>query len=511
MRLVGFLVGLVFALQLALFGFLVFALASHQPSTREQIPVLGFSLMFVGWVIGPVFGFGMDETLDPERLSLLPLSRRRLMTGLTVASTVGVGPVATLVALSGAMGYAAFGWGSFVVAAAILLEFVLCLTAARAVTTGLTRAMRSRKARDIWAVLFSLMAVAAALLPQLARVIAYSSGGRAATRVEHVLRWLPPGMAGRAAVEADAGRLGLAALYLVPVALAIVLGVLWWRANLDRLTSTSEPAGQSSDQSTVRPMAGGVGRLRNLLPAGRTGAVALKDVKYLWRDPILRAQRFMTGLAALGGLMAVAFARNLHRPEMVLASSVFVWWTALPAANQFAVDRGAYWMNAVAAGDSLHDVLGKNLAGFIINGPPFLLLAVAVAAITGGWVYLPVALALGIGVLGSVYGLGNVTSVRLAQPLPESMTNLWSARAGQGCGTGLVLALVLLANQVLMVPLAGLVLAGLLEWRPLLWATIPVAIAYGVVLYAAGVRVATGWLRTHQADLLEALSPKHVA
>ena len=202
------------------------------------------------------------------------------------------------------------------------------------------------------------------------------------------------------------------------------------------------------------------------------GAVAAKELRYLWREPILRAQRISAGVLIGGTVVAVLVVPTLRRPEFVLAPAFLVWWFSVGALNQFAIDRSAYWMNVAAAGDPRDDLLGKNIALAIANVPLFTILAVVIAIVTKGWGYLPVAVANEAGLLAVMFAVGNVTSVRLAQPAPESPMNLWASRPGQGCGTAALMMVALLLNLLLIGPVAGLVAAGLKLWRrgpPRLW------------------------------------------
>src|SRR6266536_3274226 len=67
-----------------------------------------------------------------------------LAAALLVASCVGLPPRATLAALSGAVvGFGPAGPGLVVVVLAVVLEFALCVLAARALTTALSRWLRS--------------------------------------------------------------------------------------------------------------------------------------------------------------------------------------------------------------------------------------------------------------------------------------------------------------------------------------------------------------------------------
>ncbi len=504
LRVASFVAGGLFGLVIALDGFGLLAVAGHRADVRAAAPVVAFTLAF------PIFGWGLDETLDPSRLALLPLRRRDLMGGLLAASAVGIAPAATLLALCGTLaGYATVA-GAAVVAAAILVELGLCLVAARAVTTVLSRVMRSRRGRDAWAVVASLFGLLVVFLGQLPRLVGRTPNEGALARAAAIMRWLPPGMLGRAVVEAGRGRVLVPILELLPATGLAALFGWWWASSLERMLTTVErPAPLEAGSGTPGSVDELFGRLGRILPRDRRGAVAAKDLRYLRRDPMLRVQRVMVLLyGAAFVVFIVVTARRHDLPVLVLAAAALAWWLASGALGQFGSDRSAYWMNVVAAGDPADDLVGKNAAVALAVAPAFVVAAVVAAAVTGGWDYLPLATALAVAAVAVRLAPGNNVSVRLARPMPESRTNLWSGRTGQGCGTALVLFGVVLVDQLLLAPLAGLVLAGLFGWRPLLWVAVPVSVLYTAVLYRTGFRLAARWLRGHQAELLEALSPR---
>jgi ABC-2 type transport system permease protein len=508
---VSFVMGAVFGLWIALNGFVLLAFAGHRPELHDSLPVALFAVLFVGWLVIPLVGMGVDETLDPTRLALLPLSTRQLTAGLLVASVVGIAPAATLIALSGAVaGYGTFGFGTVLIVAAIVLELMLCLVGARALTTALSRILRSRRARDMWAAFASVIGLVVFFLGQLPRLMHRAPGEEAVSRVEAVLRWLPPGMLGRAVAEAGRGRIAVPALELVPAAVLIVLLFRWWSTGMDRLMTTVErPAvvrQGSARPATVDEL---FGRLGRVLPRDRRGAVAAKDLRYFKRDPILRVQRLMALIYSLGAAVFLVFlALRDRQAPLVLGTALIAWWLAMPAMTMFGFDRSAYWMNVAAGGDPTDDLAGKNAAIFLTVMPVFAVASLVVAVVSGGWIYLPVGICLAAAVVASRLAVGSVVSVRLARPVAESRTNMWAARTGQGCGTALVMLGALLLDQLLLLPLAGLVLVGLIVWKPLLIVAVPAALAYGALLYRTGFRMAARWIRANQPELLESLSPR---
>ncbi|HTJ38475.1 MAG TPA: hypothetical protein VL738_35020, partial [Dactylosporangium sp.] len=61
----------------------------------------GYAVWLLGWVLGPVFTGGGDETLRPEYFAPLGLPARRLAAGLLAGAFVGVAPLVSLGALIG--------------------------------------------------------------------------------------------------------------------------------------------------------------------------------------------------------------------------------------------------------------------------------------------------------------------------------------------------------------------------------------------------------------------------
>lgn len=476
-----------------------------QPDLGEALLVAVFLVLALGWVAGPLVAFGTDETLDPSRLALLPLRPRQLMPGLLAASSLGVTPVATMVVLAGAMaGFAPLGPGLPLVVAAAIAQFLLCMVASRAVTTALSTVLRSRRARDLSIVLFSLALLAVGLGgPVLAGLLrALSDGG--GHSVLALVRWLPPGLAAGAMIDAARGRLAAASAELAATcAIVAVLG--WaWLAAMRRLATSAEPRpGAGERPGDLFP------RLAGFLPRSRVGAVAAKELRYATREPRLRVSWIFAWLFALVLPVAIGLAEPLRRPQMVLVVPALVWLTNVNTLNQFGFDGRAYWMHVAAPCDPRADLAGKNLAAALLTFPLVLVDGLAIAAVTGGWAYLPVAVGVGAGLLATMLGVGNYASVRVPQPMPEMTGNLWAlSTTGQGAATALVQIAAFSVQSVMLFPVIVAVLVGLLWWPPALVAAPLLGIGYGLVLWLAGLRLAAEWLAGHQPELLDKLNPR---
>ena len=96
-RVALFVLGVVLAVCTAVSGYVLFSLPGllgEQRAAEVALPLAG-GFLVLGWLFLPLVFFGVDESLDPARFALLPLSRRTLIRGLFVASLVGVPAVAT--------------------------------------------------------------------------------------------------------------------------------------------------------------------------------------------------------------------------------------------------------------------------------------------------------------------------------------------------------------------------------------------------------------------------------
>ncbi|HEY5013814.1 MAG TPA: hypothetical protein VIK61_14075, partial [Acidimicrobiia bacterium] len=95
----GMVLGAIVAILAGGFGFTMAFTGGHNtdPRLSRAFVLVGATVLLVAWALLPLLTFGVDETLDPARLQLLPLPRRPLMTGLLLSSLVGFAPFGVLV------------------------------------------------------------------------------------------------------------------------------------------------------------------------------------------------------------------------------------------------------------------------------------------------------------------------------------------------------------------------------------------------------------------------------
>jgi len=463
----------------------------------------------------PLMGFGTDETLDPQRLALLPLGRGQLLRGLLVAALIGVAPIATAFALCGAIvGLARDPLATLLIGAAVAATLLLCVVASRTLIAVLAPLLRSRRGRD----LLVMTIVLAAFVPQSFRLFG-SEGStentrHAITEIASRVRYTPFGWGGLAASEAGRGHV-LAAIGALAAVAALVAVLLWlWSLAIPRAMTASDavPAeggrarrpGSRERTSTLIP------RLLPFLPRTRAGAVAAKELRYYVRDPRRRAPLFAALIVP--GLFLFS---TLREAESRPASSTMLALVALlPASgltlNQFGLDGAALWATVVAGNDPRSELIGKNIATAVIVVPLVAVPALLTAAITHGWHYVPITVGLAPGMLGVVLAVGNMVSVWAPYALPDRRNPL-AGNPGQGCVGGIAAISALLVDAVILVPVA-LVTAVALQTLPLAAATIAstgFASVYGAVAWVLGTRTASRYLWWRMPELLDAVSPRH--
>jgi ABC-2 type transport system permease protein len=509
-RAVGLILAGLGALYVMPTGFSVLA-ALRGGQLAADAAIVVFTAAFAGWAVLPMFAFGTDETLDPARLALLPLTRRAMTMGLLAAALTGIGPVVTFVVLLGAVAATANGPGSLAVGlGAVALELALCVTASRALATAFSGLLRSRRGRDLSVVAGALLTFAV-IGANVAFQESLLGGGLdpGVHAVARVVRWAPPGLLAHAIDDAARGSYPVALLELAAGAATAAL-LLWaWMAALGRALVSPDASTWAGGRRAGAGSGGGSGRLSARLgraasglsgPAGgltvlrggsRARTVAVKELRYSWRDPRRKA-----GLLGLG--MAVIVTLSVSRlgtahggltgvvgPVLIVAAVYGGAIAGIQSANQFGLDGGALWLNVAATArvqDLRADLAGKNLASALVAMPVFAVLYTALGLLTGRATYPASAFGMAAGALGVTLGIASVASVLMPYAVPERRTSAFGgAGAGRGCLVGLANCAMLVAAVVVLSPV--LVLLAVVHTG--LWLLL-VGPAYGAVIAWAG-------------------------
>lgn len=426
----------------------------------------GLAVWLLGWMLGPVFMGGGDETLRPEYFSMLGLSPRRLAVGLLTASFVGVAPLVSLGALTGlvVVGARTGPVNALVALPAMLLQLAVFVLLSKISVALVGLALRTRAG----AVLSGL--VNGVLLASLGQIwvflVAFEQTG-----IPAVVRYLPSGW-GLLAVQGRWWALGaLAVLVLLLLAL--------WAALLSGRVG--------------RPRVSGGGR-RPIGASDAVGAVVAKELR-TWSRDLVRNHQLAFALSY--GVWFAASPLILGWTGMLpYAGPIFVVMAAAMAANMYGTDGTALWLTMMTPGAT--DVRGRQFAWIAVQGGIATVLTVVCTAIAGGpW---PLVLSLLPALLGGAAGLVPLVSVFALVPATDPHRragNPLRTSEDDGGLTGLaylMLALVLVTG----VP------AGLVAYR-FGWAGVPVGLATGALCYVLFGRLAANRLRTHGPELLDTM------
>jgi ABC-2 type transport system permease protein len=544
-RVVLFLVGALFGLWFAAGGFFVLAAPglAGNADLAVVVPAFAGALLVLAWLLLPLVFFGVDETLDPARFALLPLPRRTLAAGLLTAALLGVPAVAVLGASGGlVLGAAARGgWpAALAQAAGVLAGLLLCVAASRAVTSAFATMLRSRRVRDLAAVLLALLAaligpLQVAVLAAVERADYHRLVGPA-----RVLGWTPlaaPYTVGTDVVEGHA--------WAVPAKLAItaatVAALLWWwsaslesamvgaaasggrwaRARADTATrpdreasggAPAHAAGRNAPQPALSAQL--FPRLLPWLPSNPYGAIAARETRYWWRDTRRRAN--LITIAVVGvfvpvmvnlGNSRLAGEEHHATPTSMTISMLFIGvYGAVLLANQFGFDGTAYAAHLVAAVPGRTELRARLVAASAYLVPVLILIGLLVAAFVGEPTWLPTML----GGIFAAYGTGLAVnlfvSVLGAYAVPES-TNPFAVNAGRGMTKSLLAFVAMLATMAIASPflIAAVWLGDAAVW---VWLALPVGLGYGLGAVALGLYIVGDLLDRRGPELLLAVSPR---
>jgi ABC-2 type transport system permease protein len=272
------------------------------------------------------------------------------------------------------------------------------------------------------------------------------------------------------------------------------------------ITGGASTNGARHHRTTLFPRALG------FLPRNRMGAVAAKEMRYFFRDPRRRGPV----IAAL--IVPALFLFTTLRDAQVRPAyaTLLALVALLPASgltlNQFGLDGAALWSMIVAGVDARADLVGKNIATALLVCPLVTLPAVAAAAATDGWTYIPLTLGLAPGMLGVILAIGNLVSVRAPYAVPDRKNPL-ASNPGQGCIGALGAIGSLFVDMVLLVP-AIVVISIALTQLPLAPASVVAIVfttAYGALIWWSCTRLAARFVEPRLPEVLDAVSPRHAA
>lgn len=521
-RVAGFVIGLVaglFVAAIALLGLGASGLAS--PEVGYVVAVFAGSAVLVGWSLVPLLFFGVDETLDPARFALLPVPRATLARGMLLAAYVGVPALATLLGTTGLVIAAALRFGAveaIVAFLGVLSGLTLGVVASRAITSAFAALLRSRRVRDLAAVIIALLASSVAPL-QWAITAAVSSGTiDQAVRVARVLAWTPLGAASALPFDVAAGRWDVAAARLA-ITVGTILLLLWWWSHT--LESAMLDASSGGSARAGRAVAGGAvtalmpAAIRAVVRPGPFGAILAREARFWWRDGRRRASLVSILMASAVLPIAVNLSSQVGGPGPVNGVPSLGFGFAITMAgtmgglllgNQFGFDGSAYATHLLSRVRGRTELRARAVAVAMVAVPVQVVVVVVVSAFTGQVAALPAGLGLLAASFGAAMASASLLSVLAPYALPEN-SNPFAMNSGAGTAKGIFTLLAMAGTLVLSTPIA--VAAFLVRSSAgLVWLVLVVGLLYGLGATWLGTYIAGDTLDRRGPEILAAVTPK---
>jgi ABC-2 type transport system permease protein len=451
-------------------------------SGDNDVLVVALAVWMLGWVVGPLFAGGGDETLKPEYFAMLPIPPRELAAGLLTAALAGVAPIISLVALLSLV----VAGGQLSVAAALIALPALLLQLFCFI-------LASRLAVAVYGVLLQVRAGAVIAAVVNAFILAFTAQGWAlivafvSTDVQGTMakaaRIAPSGW-GLDVVEA-AGRgdwLQVVGLLLALVVLAAVM-LIAWSALLVRRTTASRTGGKVGRQLTAHSV---------------QGAADAKELRSWTRD-LLYGHRavFAICYGLFFCLMPLAIGWKGMLPWAGPAALVMA---GAMSANLYGSDGTALWTTLMTPGSARPDVRARQRAFLLVFGPPTLVITLLLTWWAGDATAWPLVLSVLPALLGGAAGLIVACSVYFAVPTTDAHKrsgNPLNSGENEGETMGIVYVMLVLVS----VSAAPALIVGLNAS----WWGVPVGVLTGVLAWWYLGRTAAARLEKRGPELLTLL------
>lgn len=456
-QIVGIVVAMLYGLGAS--GFAVITLVGLRlvdvDLARSIVIVFG-AIVVLGFLLVPL-AFGVDDTLDPRRFSLLGVPTTKLAGLLALTALLGVPSIViAVVSLAQIVTWSRGGVATLVAAVAAVIIVVTCVLAARVTTSLAAFLLATRRAREISGLVALLAVVCLSPAVAILAGVDWADDGRIALhRIADIVSWTPLGAIWAAPAEAAAGDLGAAsAKLLIGIAFAAALG-LGWRALVAHMLVTPQREG------TLRNYEG-LGFF-DRLPSSETGAVAARSLTYWVRDARYRVQLVIVPVVPI--LMVIVFlVSGVYWQNLALlplpVMCLFLSWSVH---NDVAWDNTAVWLHVTSNTSGVADRVGRMIPVFVIAVPLIGIGAPVSAGLYGDWTVLPSMLGVSAGILLSGLGLASLLSARVPYPAVRPGDSPFSQPQASGGASSLIQSLAFFLTLTLSAPALVFGIIGLRE------------------------------------------------
>jgi hypothetical protein len=489
----------------ALFGVLagaVLAALGRGAAVADDLLVVLLPLTVVG--VGLLSAAaGVEASLDARHLANEPITRRALGAGLLAAAAVG--PPSLLAGFAGAGIVAGWSGGTprtLAVLGAVLGWWATLLLFSRTLANVLG-AVATGRFRQLAQAGATAAALAVWLGSQLAVRDAEGWTPQRWERLADLAATTPPGQLGRAVAATDAADAALHLLLGVSWLPLLLAAVVWSTGRL--AAAAPRPGG-----GPTRRARGGVPQplLRRVLPDSPAGVLARRTIRTKVRTP-RQAVNTATALCVGAGvfLLGPVLGGGAVDPRVVILGGLLHVAVLFDGNNAFGMDGPAMWVEVAAGADAATLVRAKVLSSLTVMALPALVLPVGLAALSGGWAWLPVAWLVGAGALAASAGVAVLSATVAPFAMPDSPNPLAAGDTGQGCLAGLMLSVCVVSLAVVSAPVAvAVLLASSRSVGLTVLAAAAAPVLGAAVLWGTG-SLAERALRGREAEMVERVTP----
>lgn len=474
---------------------------------------LGAALV-LGWLLIPIFAFGLDDTLDPRRFATLPRSAKELQPGLFAAAVLSIPAVLTLAGVlllsvsevlwmltSPVPTTAGLVAGIVLLLPANLLGLALCLLLPRAILARSAVRQSSRRGRELGGVLGMVVMIGAiygiSLLAQNITEFSLDVLVRTARVVVEVVAWTPVGAPFAVPVDLAEGQYLTGLARLVIGLVSIVLLWLWWRSSVDKALQSALVGDATSGSTKVTALVPRLARQDAL------GAVIGRSLRY-WR----RDARYLASIGIMPLLLLFFTAMGLFsEPQRYVAVAAVVFISAMSSiaiCNEIGFDGPAGWVN-ITAGLKARDNLIGRVIGLAVFAVPFAVIASVTIPLVLGMAWLIPLLLLGsMGAMMSAWGTSCLIAVLLPYPTSPPGTNPLKDKSANSANALISTFGAMLGLWVPQLPAIALAITGLVLGNEVLQLTAGfVAVLCGGLALWLCVRGAARILDRRYVDLFQ--------
>ncbi|MBA2680420.1 MAG: hypothetical protein H0U76_18725 [Ktedonobacteraceae bacterium] len=468
--------------------------------------------IYLLWLVLPLLEFSTNEGLDVSKLALFPLTREELMLSLLFSTVLDIPTVGLVLAL----GAVVAGWAlslplALIALLAMLVFYVQLVAISQLVLALLQPILQSRRFRDLSIILIVLLSSSGYLCQFAFRALLNRD---VVNNLEHAsispyLQWLPPGMAARVIQQAYVGNWGASVLWLAALAAISVFFLFLWQLIVARSVTAADSGGTvNSRHRSIISRARGTraagaytaetNLIKRIIPP-QMYALVIKDLKYFWRDPQLKAT-FLQSLVSIIFLVVYfgfTFFNNAGNNEEFL--STLGPWAVLVAPtlillslytltyNVLGIERQSLTTLLLFPIEPKYILWSKNIAVFIVGFAEVCALILLAASTTRAWYFTLPAFVVGLSGIGIILGIGNFTSVFFPQKMrlrQRGVQTTSNTSAEGGCLRSLLSVVAFYLMLLVLIPVAvAVVLPVFLHDLWIWWISLPLSLLYSGAIY----------------------------